>query len=122
VSNCAQGDGEPDNVWAGPWNTGYHQLEFPPQSVLDQTYVGTYWKKEDLYGHLYIYAKLDNEWLQVRESLWQWATGGRWAEVGIGPQHADKYISGLRFRYSLLYGSPFYVDGYRIRNFMACGN
>ncbi|MCB0208810.1 MAG: hypothetical protein KDJ52_05760 [Anaerolineae bacterium] len=31
VSNCAQGDGQPDNVWAGPWQTGYHQVEFSPQ-------------------------------------------------------------------------------------------
>lgn len=121
ISSCAEGDGITDTVWAGPLNTGYHQVEFSPQLVLDETYVGTYWKKEDPYGHLYIDAKLNNEWIQVKENLWQSVSGGRWEEAGIG-QHADKYVSGLRFRYILLNGSPAYIDGYRIRNFIACGN
>jgi hypothetical protein len=121
-SNCAQGDGQPDNVWAGSWSIGYHQVEFSPQLVLNQTYVGTYWKTTaGVYGNLYIQAKLDGQWVQVKFSQYQGSVP-RWEEAGIG-QHAGKYISGLRFGFSSsTAGHTFAVDGYRIRDFMACGN
>ena len=127
VSNCAQGDGQPDNVWAGPWSIGYHQVEFSPQLVLANTQVGAYWKSvSGVYGNLYIDAKLNGAWTRVHTSLYQSSTG-RWEQIGLG-SHTDKYLSGLRFGFSSTMGVPggpahqFMVDGYRIMNFMACGN
>jgi hypothetical protein len=120
VSNCAEGDGQPDGAWAGPWSIGYHQVEFSPQLVLSQTTVGTYWKTSaGVYGNLYIDAKLDDQWTQLRTSLYQ-STTGRWEQAEIG-QYEGKSISGLRFGFSSsTAGHQFIVDGYRIDNFFSC--
>ncbi|MFQ5583432.1 MAG: SpoIID/LytB domain-containing protein [Calditrichia bacterium] len=124
-SNCAQGDGQPDGIWAGSWKTGYHQVVFSPHYVLDTTEVGTYWRTKpgtQGYGHLKIYAKLDGVWEQVHYSQYQ-STTGRWENEGIG-EHAGKFITGLRFRFT--WGSTwgtdhqFQVDGYRIGDFLYC--
>lgn len=126
-SNCAEGDSQPDNVWAGSWSIGYHQVEFSPQLVLNQTAVASYWKTvAGNYGNVYIDAKLNGIWTRVHFSSSQSSTG-RWEQIGIGG-HVDKYLSGLRLGFSSSVGEPggpphqFMVDGYRIMDFMACGN
>lgn len=120
VSNCAQGDGQPDGVYAGPWITGSHQVEFSPQLVFNQTSIGTYWKTYvGVYGNIDIDAKLDGQWVRLRTSMYQGSDVWKWEQTGIG-EHAGKYISGLRFGFSYAMNHQFIIDGYRIDNFYSC--
>jgi hypothetical protein len=123
VSNCAQGDGQPDGVWAGPWEIGYHQVEFTPQYVLDTTEIGTYWQTHSgAYGNLYMDAELNGVWQTVGTSLSQsQGAPGRWESTDIGA-YAGQWLTGLRFGFSSsTAGHQFKVDGYRLGDFLYCG-
>jgi hypothetical protein len=122
VLSCDEGDGQPDGVYAGPWGTGFHQVNFSPQLVLLQTTVGTYWKSiGQNYGNLYMDVQLGEfePWIRIHTSVNQSASLGRWEQVGIG-QYEGKYITGLRFAFSSNLGQQVIVDGYRMDNFFSC--
>lgn len=131
LSNVAEGDGEPDGTYAGPWSVGWHQVEFTPVQISEQlatggqysiTQVAVWWKSVGgNYGSLYIYAKIDDQWIGVHSSGYQGSATGRWEPRNIASQHAGKILSGLRFGFSTStpnYAHKFIVDGYRIDNFI----
>jgi hypothetical protein len=126
VLSCDEGDGQPDGVYAGPWNIGGHQVGFSPQLVLPQTWVGTYWKSiAQAYGTLYIDVQLGEfkPWTRVHTAAYQSSTQDVWTGVGIG-QYEGNYLTGLRFGFFSPTGSglghQFIVAGYRMDNFFSC--
>lgn len=119
TGNCDDGDGQPDGFFTDPITTGYHQVEFTPLEVGENTRVDAYWKSTaGAYGNLYLKALLDGEWVTVRSSLYQYTWSPRWEGSSIGG-HAGKYLSGLRFGFSgSKSGHRFAVGGYRVMDFV----
>lgn len=117
VGNEQEGDGEPDEIIAGPYTAHYHQVEFSGRTINADALLQVNWgSASGGRGNWYMKIKVDGNWVQIGNASYSSRSMG-WEQRSIPADYVGGTLTGVRFGFSLQqYGHSFKVDGWRCRN------